>query len=189
MIEKPNSEEKCAIGPEGERAKDGQSFRHSRNQSRDASSEKAQSFFQKINARRRIPGHCIRCGHVLTAADVRTRDGLPAKRCNHCKIYHAQYKKKQLEKPLTIANLQPMLAAMTRRIGSLEIAVARLQLDGRTAYTRGWQKGYARGQRERAHNFEGICGEHAMHKIGCKTSLAELASISHVFARRPVGAT
>ena len=94
---------------------------------------RASVFWQKINALRKIPGHCSRCGKVHTGE---------FKRCDKCRNWQKGYKSREYNRVLGMMFVEKgkTLEALARRVGSLEIAVARLQLDGKLAYQRGYRQ-------------------------------------------------
>ena len=139
---------------------------------------KAEAFWKRLNNLRRMPGHCNRCG--------RPHKGW-LKQCDHCREYHKQYKAVRFAKRMrlnmaTLAQWNVEFDAQERRIGSLEIAVARLQLDGRNAYQRGYRIGFAKGRNGLARNLEGLRGEHSEHRNGCRASREELKVLNHAYA-------
>ena len=74
---------------------------------------------------RQLPDHCGRCGMKCGS-----------KRCDKCKAKVAKLKKKQLAK-VAIATLA---LDLQRRVESLELAIAQLQLQGQRDYKRIYQK-------------------------------------------------
>lgn len=106
----------------------------------------------KLTARRMQPGHCRQCGHLSDR---------PAKSiCTSCKnkqkeAYHERQRRRFIEQ-LVSGDIKKHewlknLAAMQRRIVSLENAVARLQLARNNDYKRIWKMGYdARRAKEQA---------------------------------------
>ena len=132
---------------------------------------KAKAFWARQAEARRQPGHCGRCGKP---SETRT--------CPACREWHRAHKASKLSMPAALA--VPTLHALLRRVGSLEIAVARLQLDGKTAYRRGWDKGFDKGRGVRARNYEGLRGEHSKHMAGCVVSGEELGRLHHAYERQ-----
>jgi hypothetical protein len=176
MTAKTVSVEKCASGLAGDgsmgacqekgRATKGQSCGPESPQRR----AKAEAYWRNLNQRRKAPGHCGRCGRPWT--------GL-SRQCDRCHDYGKRKRQARKVKPVTVDTAA--LEALTRRIGFLEIAFARLQIANATAYRRGWDKGHRRGRGQRARNYEGLCGEHSEHRADCKTSRAELAQLCHAY--------
>jgi len=136
--------------------------------------EKARLFWTRINALRRSFGHCNRCGRPWIGK---------TQQCDHCREYHKQYKPVKIEKlkrgqwKAAMAMIEPL----TKRVASLEIAVARFQLQGRDAYQRGWRMGFRKGANHRADNYDALRGKYDGFKAGCKTSKEELKQISHAY--------
>jgi len=172
MTAKLNSVEKSAIGPvkrlasprdaEG-RAKEGQSCGHSL--------DKARAFWARLKADRDKPWNCGRCGK---RSETRT--------CAKCRAWHRAHKAKKQSIPATVA--MPTLAALLRRVGSLEIAVANLQWSQRESYKRGYNAGKRNRRLRLARRVEGLRGEHSEHRRGCATSAEELGQLCHAY-RRP----
>ena len=161
--------------------------------------QKARAFWTRINTLRRTPGHCNRCGRPWTGK---------TKQCDHCRTYHKQYQIVRIENrkrmaATTFKQIGGEIIALQRRCGSLEIAVARLQLDGANAYKRGWKKGYDKGEnlklnhREaykagfrkgyrkgatlRNNNYDTVCGKYDSFKKNCSMGTEDLAQITHKY--------
>jgi hypothetical protein len=106
----------------------------------------------KLSARRSEPGHCNQCGKPSDRPDKTN--------CTKCKdkakeAYHERQRRRFIEELVagdtTKAEWLKNLAAMQRRIVSLESAVARLQLSRVKDYKRVWKLGYsARKAKEQA---------------------------------------
>jgi hypothetical protein len=79
--------------------------------------------------------------------------------------------------PATVA--APTLEAILRRVGSLEIAVANLQLRQREAYRRGYDAGQRNRRLRLARRIEGLHGEHAEHLRGCRVGREDKAALCH----------
>ena len=169
MTAKPNSVEKSANGPAG----DGflgacQKGRATKGQLCGPAFDKARTFWARQQATRKQPGNCGRCGKP---SKTRT--------CTACRAWHRQNKAAKHAIPATVA--VPTLTALLRRVGSLEIAVANLQLRQGIAYRRGYDAGQRNRRMRLARRVEGLRGEHSAHMAGCKTSRQELASLCHAF--------
>jgi hypothetical protein len=78
----------------------------------------------------------------------------------------------------------PTLAALLRRVGSLEIAVANLQLRQGAAYRRGYDAGQRNRRVRLARRIEGLRGEHSAHLRGCAMGKEDKAALCH-WAGRP----
>ena len=135
--------------------------------------DKARAFWSQQNKARHTPGHCTRCG--------KPHDG-PRRQCDFCKKYYQALRAKKRSAPMELPEARTTLIALERRVASLENAVARLQLDGKKAYSRGYTRGLSKGRGIRARNHEGLMGEHSAHKEGCVTSFEELSQLNHEYA-------
>ena len=136
---------------------------------------KAVNFWARKSALRALPGHCARCGAPYPG---------PLKNCDRCRASQKAYKDIMRRKKLCAMTPRDALAlveALARRVASLEIAVARLQLDGRESYKRGFRVGFAKGRNNLTRNIEALRGQHAAHRAGEQTSRAELAALNHAF--------
>lgn len=127
--------------------------------------EKKIAFHRQREINRHLPGHCSGCGNPWTGE---------TKQCDKC---HARMKR--IRAARRIKNFAINLFPLERRIASLEIAVARLQLAGQKAYKRGYDKGYRKGNNHRAGNYEALRGEFSDHRKDCITSKEELANVTH----------
>ena len=124
-----------------------------------------------------MPFHCARCGAPHIG---------PLKNCDGCRASQKAWKDARRRERLTAATPRDtllLIEALTRRIGSLEIAVARLQLDGKDAYNRGYRAGFGKGRNGLARNLEWLLGRFAAHRDGEQTSLEELATVCHAYQR------
>ena len=131
--------------------------------------ERAHRFWAKQKADAKLPGHCCRCGKESVE-----------RTCPRCKQY---YKDVRLRKAMSDAFSPQSVRALLRRVASLELAVSRLQLSGRSAYKRGYSAGHENTQRRLRYRLEGLRGEHSAHRVGCKTSYEELAQLNHAYGR------
>lgn len=136
---------------------------------------KAVSFWARKSVLRKLPGHCPRCGHPHAG---------PLKNCDACragqKAHKAIMRRRKLA-AMTPRDALALIEALTRRVASLEIAVATLQLGNREKYKCGYQKGFAKGRNALARNIEGLRGEHAEHRRGEQTSREELGRLNHAY--------
>jgi hypothetical protein len=71
------------------------------------------------------------------------------------------------------------LAALLRRVGSLEIAVANLRLLQGAAYRRGYDAGQRNRRLRLARRIEGLRGEHSAHLRGCVMGAEDKAAACH----------
>jgi hypothetical protein len=91
--------------------------------------KKAESFWARKLALRNTPGNCVKCGHK--------NDDLSRKTCPRCRAALKARRQKYLRQTVPVATMQDM----ERRIASLEISVARLQLLNGSTYERGYRAG------------------------------------------------
>jgi hypothetical protein len=172
MTAKLNNVEKCVIGPAGDGLLGAcQKGRATKGQSCGPAFDKARAFWERQAASRRQPGHCGRCGKP---SETRT--------CPACREWHRANKAAKKAMPATVA--VPTLAALLRRVGSMEIAVANLQLRQGEAYRRGYNAGQRNRRLRLARRVEGLRGEHSEHRRGCVVSAEELGQLCHAY-RRP----
>jgi hypothetical protein len=127
---------------------------------------KAKAFWARQAEARRKPGNCGRCGKP---SETRT--------CSACRGWHKANKAAKNAMPATVA--VPTLAALLRRVGSLEIAVANLQLRQGVAYRRGYDAGQRNRRVRLARRVEGLRGEHSEHLRGCAMGKEDKASLCH----------
>jgi hypothetical protein len=97
---------------------------------------KTENFFARVLAKRNTPGNCVKCGHK--------NDDLSRKTCPKCLAALKARRQKYLRQTVPVATMQDM----ERRIASLEISVARLQLLNGSAYERGYRAGQKKRTRE-----------------------------------------
>ena len=128
--------------------------------------DKARAFWARQAEARRKPGHCGRCGKP---SETRT--------CPACREWHRANKAAKRAMPAAVA--VPTLEALLRRVGSLEIAVANLQLRQRTAYQRGYDAGQRNRRQRLARRIEGLRGEHSAHLRGCAMGKEDKAALCH----------
>ena len=133
--------------------------------------DKARAFWARQAEARRQPGHCGRCGKP---SETRT--------CPACREWHRANKAAKRAIPATVA--VPTLEALLRRVGSLEIAVANLQLRQGEAYRRGYASGKRNRRLRLARRVEGLRGEHSEHRRRCVVSAEELGQLCHAYSRR-----
>jgi hypothetical protein len=105
---------------------------------RGALPQKAREFHARIAAARKLPGNCGRCGKPNANGH---------RQCDRCRAYSKKYKLAQSQEPVTVD--VKALRHLTARVASLELSVARLQLDARTAYKRGYRTGQRIEQKRR----------------------------------------
>lgn len=123
------------------------------------------------NENRKLPGHCTRCGKAHKGE---------YKRCDICRSWQKRYRDRKTlnHKAQLFMSKLPQLDAIEKRIQSLEISVARLQLDKHIAYNQGYRAGVRREKRKivsqkRVMRYE-IGNEFAK---GCRTSAEELKQL------------
>lgn len=95
---------------------------------------KSQKFWERKAELRKQPGNCVRCGHANPDASHKT--------CPRCREQIASRRQKYLRQTVKVETL----VSLRRRIESLEMAVAQLQLDGGKRY----QNGYSAGKKAAA---------------------------------------
>ena len=100
---------------------------------------KAMAFFAKLQQRRQIPGNCRRCG--------KHHPDKSKKICAKCRAHHNEYyrRKAQAAQGVNIVELQ-------RRVASLENELARMLIDRRAAYAKGYTAGTRRKAKAQADN-------------------------------------
>lgn len=143
--------------------------------------EKTQQRLKALHAQREIlrhtSGHCCRCGSSWKGE---------TKQCPKCLKYHEnRRKKKRLEKQVILfAENGKKLVPLERRIMSLEIAVARLQLTMQDAYKRGYKAAEQRINKKTESNRRVLRYEVGNEFAkGCQTSAEELRMLNHAFGR------
>ena len=167
MTEKLTNAEKCASGLAGDGLMGAcQKGRATKGQSCGPAFDKARAFWSRQAEARRKPKHCGRCGKP---SETRT--------CSACREWHRANKAAKNAMPATVA--VPTLAALLRRVGSLEIAVANLQLRQGEAYRRGYDAGQRNRRMRLARRVEGLMGEHSEHRRGCVVVASE---VHHAYA-------
>lgn len=92
--------------------------------------EKAKAFWERKKVLREQNGNCSRC------AKPNISNG---KTCEKCRDYQKRYKESLRVKPVTVDN--NLLDTLTRRVASLEMAIARLQGYGAARYKDGYRAG------------------------------------------------
>ena len=97
--------------------------------------EKSERFWARKYAERSKPGNCCRCGHKNADTSRKT--------CPTCRAAIKARRVKYLRQTVPVATMQDM----KRRIASLEISVARLQLLNGSAYERGYRAGKKKDRR------------------------------------------
>lgn len=123
-----------------------------------APSEKSKAFFARLLARRQTPGNCVRCGHKNPQPKYKT--------CPRCLA--AVERRKKEAKPTVETH------AVVKRIESLEMAVANLQLSHAKIYNRAYHAGKRAAMKPHRKYFD------AYPKI----SKQELSTMNHSYARR-----
>jgi hypothetical protein len=150
-------------------------LRRSLNSYPQAVQEKIQKLRDRKALLRKMQGHCSRCGKPHAGK---------FRRCDKCRAWQKRYKQRialNKKAKLFIENGNK-LVPLERRIASLEIAVARLQLDAQTAYKRGYRKGLKTGQGKIETNRRVL-----RYEVGnefmkmCKTSHEELRTLCHAY--------
>ena len=121
--------------------------------------DKSQGFFDRIAAKRALPGNCVRCGRENSQPKYKT--------CPRCLDAVRRRKIAAAEKPVVERH------ALVRRIESLELAVANLQLSHSKIYERAYNSGRRVGARPARRYFD------AYPKI----TKQELARINHAYER------
>lgn len=121
--------------------------------------EKARKFWAEKAQKRKQPGLCGRCAKP-------NANGF--RQCDSCREYAAKYRGRDKSGPRIV----PMehLNAMVRRIASLEIAVATLQLDRKNKYRQGYNAAM-RIMKNNARADDGV-------------SFDDLAAMSHRYFRQ-----
>lgn len=126
------------------------------------SPSKKEAFHAGLSALRKDPARCCRCAKLSSirfCADCRT----------------AQARRRDLKAARPVVMKPAEVAAILRRVASLEDAVARLQLAAHSAHRRGYGAGYRTGARhERKVRFA----------ESPEISTQELATINHAYDRR-----
>ena len=89
---------------------------------------KSMAFFAALQARRQTPGNCRRCG--------KPHPDKTRKICAKCRVHHNEYyrRKTQAAQGVNIVELQ-------RRVASLEHELARMLIDRRATYAKGYHAG------------------------------------------------
>ena len=116
-------------------------------------------YHDALDLQRRQPGHCGRCGQ-LNPNGLRT--------CDPCLDYQRCYKAGLKRKPVAVDSV--ILDALTRRVASLELSVARLQVQARSEYKRGYRTGAAHERKARYIDFPTITKQ-------------ELSTMNHAYCR------
>lgn len=119
-------------------------------------------YHDKLDELRRDPNNCGRCGKPNNNGH---------RQCDNCLAYQKRYKAAKKTKPITAVGND--LDALLRRVASLEISVARLQLDKRDTYKRGYRTGQAHERKVRFAELPEI-------------SVQELSTINHAY-ESPIG--
>lgn len=73
---------------------------------------------------------------------------------------------------------------LLRRIESLELAVANMQIRNREQYCKGYEKGRKLVKQRLQRRIDTLRGEGSAHRKNTKASFEELATLSHVYAKR-----
>ena len=119
---------------------------------------KKEAYHARLKVLRAMPGRCRRCARESA---LRT--------CGKCADYFARYRASKRSVPITVETAQ--LDALTRRVASLEHAVALLQAKARDAFQRGYRSGQ-RGERK------------ARFAESPEISFQELSTMNHAYGRR-----
>ena len=126
---------------------------------RGALPQKSRDFHARIAAARKLPGNCGRCAKPNTNGH---------RQCDRCRAYSKKYKLAQSQEQVTVD--AKALRHLTARVASLELSVARLQLEARTAYKRGYRMGQ-RIEQKRRDRYEPP-----------SITKGELSTMNHVYA-------
>lgn len=94
---------------------------------------KSEAFFARLQARRKIPGNCGRCG--------KPHGDKTNKICRKCRDHHNEYYRKKAA--ALKQQKDAALEELSRRVGSLENELARMLIDRRAAYRNGYYAGKA----------------------------------------------
>ena len=119
---------------------------------------KARAFHAKIAALRKLPGNCGRCGKP-------NANGF--RQCERCRTYQSKYKQTLRQEPVTVD--AKVLRVLTARTASLEMELARMQVNGRAAYKKGYRTGAAHERKVRYEELPSL-------------SRQEAATINHAYA-------
>ena len=123
---------------------------------------KSREFFARIAARRAVPGNCVRCGQKNPAPKHKT--------CPRCLD---AVRRRKIAAPQNASAEKPTVdhQALLRRIESLELALARLQLSHEKIYERAYDSGRRASARPARRYFD------AYPQI----TKQELAEINHAY--------
>lgn len=125
---------------------------------RGALPQKARDFHARIAAARKLPGNCGRCAKPNANGH---------RQCDRCRAYSKKYKLAQSQEPVTVD--AGTLRHLTARVASLEHELARMQVDARAQYKKGYRTGAAHERKRRdAYQPPSI-------------SLQELSTINHAY--------
>lgn len=121
---------------------------------------KSEDFFARLLKRRQTPGNCVRCG--------RKNEQPKHKTCPRCLESVRLRKRASAEKPTVTTR------AIERRLESIEMVLAHLQLSHAKIYERAYNAGRRSGQRPQRKYFD------AYPSI----TKQELAQINHAYAQK-----
>lgn len=133
---------------------------------------KSQDFFARLLVRRQTLGNCVRCGHKNPQPKHKT--------CPRCLAAVARRKKAAAEKPTVETR------ALVRRVESLELAIANLQLAHAKIYGRAYragQKSIRKAVKSAAREVERL---DALRYADAHPNITkqELSNINHAYASR-----
>lgn len=137
-----------------------------------------------LQAQRKLPGHCSLCGRPNND-EFRT--------CERCRVKRRTARKNRREKIAAMAralknvNLLHTIVIekkLLKRLESLELAVANLQLRNREQYCKGYEMGRKLVRKRLQRRIDALRGDGSAHRKNAKTSFEELTTLSHVYVNR-----
>lgn len=120
---------------------------------------KAVRFWDNLAAKRKLPGHCCRCGKP---------HGGEFRQCDPCRVRVANAKARRQTKELTLAHCVVMVKQCRKETTKLRMLIKQMQTAQRRDYTRGYQRGIKTGREQ------GRYGD-TIHSLTAQ----ELSQISH----------
>lgn len=137
--------------------------------------EKARAFMSNLNALRKQPGHCSRCGKKH-AGSLRT--------CDKCNEYYKRRREAKLNAAKYITVETHSLSVILKRLESVENALARIQTYAEKRYDAGYRAGCTAGKkgRQNIRDLWAAVFSGREHMKGCVPSIEELRQYCHEFS-------